>query len=69
MAGKARATGVARENIEKRVSRRFYRRAAKGGEGRVRNWERYLCFRFSFVHVFNGYVASLSMTILDNNDL
>ncbi len=39
-----------------------------GGEGRVRNWWQCLCYRFSFVHVFSGYVASLSITII-NNDL
>ncbi len=31
-----------------------------GGEGRVRNWRCIQHFRFTFVHVFNGYVASLS---------
>jgi hypothetical protein len=35
----------------------------EGGEGRVRNWEYFLYCRFSFVHVFNGYVASLSRHI------
>jgi len=33
----------------------------EGGEGRVRNWRCIQHFRFSFVHVFNGYVASLSI--------
>ena len=33
----------------------------EGGEGRVRIWRYIPCFRFSFVHVFNGYVASLSI--------
>ncbi len=32
----------------------------ESGEGRVRNWRCIQHFRFTFVHVFNGYVASLS---------
>ena len=35
----------------------------ESGEGRVRIWGCIQHFRFSFVHVFNGYVASLSNTI------
>jgi len=48
-----------------------YKRSIKGskiltprgetGEGRVRIWGCDQHFRFSFVHVFNGYVASLSI--------
>ena len=41
----------------------------EGGEGRVRNWGCIQRFRFSFVHVFNGYVASLSMTLTKTYDL
>ena len=41
----------------------FFNRRGEGGEGRVRMQSRNLRFCVSFVHVFNGYVASLSATI------
>ena len=41
----------------------------EGGEGRVGKWVYIQYSRFSFVHVFNGYVASLSNTLTKTQDL
>ena len=53
-------SGYANEENDNRGSNRLSPRG-EGGEGRVRNWRCIQHFRFSFVHVFNGYVASLSI--------
>ena len=47
----------------------FDRRAAKVERAACAIWECTLHFRLSFVHVFNGYVASLSMTLTKIYDL
>ena len=47
---------------EKFKVRKKFNRRGEGGEGRVRIQIRDQRFCVSFVHVFNGYVASLSAT-------
>ena len=58
--GSPEETGMA-EDREKRGSENSSSPRGEGGEGRVRTWRHHRCHRFSLVHVFSGYVASLSV--------
>ena len=54
----------AKDKREKLRVQNYFNRRGEGGEGRVRMQSRKQRFCVSFVHVFNGYVASLSATII-----
>jgi len=70
MAGKpGRKVRVGQRIKERKLGSKISSPRGEGGEGRVRNWEYIQYCRISFVHVFNGYVASLSKHIIENNDL
>jgi hypothetical protein len=70
MAGKlVHRVRVSQIKIERKVGSKISSPRGEGGEGRVRNWEYIQYCRISFVHVFNGYVASLSNTLTETNDL
>jgi hypothetical protein len=53
----------AKDKREKGFQKKIYRRG-EGGEGRVRIRVRDRRDRLLSVHVFNGYVASLSITLI-----
>jgi hypothetical protein len=65
VAGKPEPVSFGRPNRrESKVPKKIHRRG-EGGEGRVRMQVRDLCsLHFTFVQVFSGYVASLSVVLI-----